>query len=820
MDGIPINENKLKDIGQAEQIKKNNIDNSEEYSIRKIRTKSYTMNPYKISFNLNSKYDNALLEELYSSNDKSWRNEIISSSANKNKKKFNSNANLFFDTKQNFNINDNNNINNENIEKNTENIENSNEKIENMNENNEKKNENNENINENANNKDKDEVKGDRFKDFDEILNLEDNKDKKNKNKSEQKLLSLEQYIKTPKKEEIKKNCSNELDEKIIKDNNNLDIIEEVMEKEEKNKKDLMIGNEGIKINKDNKNYLLVKTENENDGNEKNNFDINDKNEISNNSKNEIVNYSNNNNNNYNEFNNFQINNSNSTNENNINRYNSINLEYSEDKKTEEEKEEPKIDIQNSKNGNINNNEENKKINNDIEEKTKETDIKKNDSIHFIDIDNIISERTKLSKNNKKNFQKFKINKKNVIDNTQNNKVQTKNLLNTIDFNESKERKKKLFEKININFKKNIIWNSNTINHIPLIKNKSTINLKKNFNDYFIGDDNKNETKNKNKKNNNIPLSTILYSFSPKTNKNHGKTLYNFFPIKNLKREIYISDNNKFSQNLSKELKIKRIKNSLNNINTKKPKRNKEMVSTNFFEEENYYKKKRDIIHNLKNAQKCIYNEKIKNNKNSFFPLYNNFVSYKKNNNNNENKNELIKKRKFDFFGENILFDEQNAKNENILFYAYSTEKLKKKTNSFFFNEDKNDEFFTTKNIINKNHSRDIIGTNRNLNYENCYKRMINKLNNNLDINYKNNGSSSYSNYKNNSYNYSIYNNKKKLITNFSNNKNYGINFQKYIEKKGNRIVTKIKNLNYNGNGYNKTKTSVFPANPFNSLNI
>ena len=217
MDNIPINDiNSNKIEGE---IEKNDLKDKSGNKMRKNRHKSLTIIPHKIEFNLNSKYDNALLEELYYSKDKSWRNDIINSSPDKDKenkdkkkKKYQSNENLFFDTKQNLNIDDNNEINYKNAEKEIKN-----------------------------NNKVKDKETNDRFKDFDEILILEDNKDKKRKNSSEQQLISVEKLIKIPKPEK-KKKSSLDFDKEIIKDKlKNLDIIEEVMEKEDKNKKEIKI---------------------------------------------------------------------------------------------------------------------------------------------------------------------------------------------------------------------------------------------------------------------------------------------------------------------------------------------------------------------------------------------------------------------------------------------------------------------------------------------------------------------------------------------------------------------------------------------------
>ena len=164
--------------------------------------------PNKLNLNFNSQYDDALLEELYNSRDKSWRNEISSASPyedNKSKKKkYFSNQNIFLERGNNMNNNINNNIG-------------KNEPVKLENNNKEKKDE-------------------DRFKDFDDILNLEESKVKKRKYSSEQKIISFEKYIKNSKSE----NNNKSFNDQKRKDSNitNLDVIKEVLEKDDKNKID------------------------------------------------------------------------------------------------------------------------------------------------------------------------------------------------------------------------------------------------------------------------------------------------------------------------------------------------------------------------------------------------------------------------------------------------------------------------------------------------------------------------------------------------------------------------------------------------------
>ena len=149
----------------------------------------------------------------------------------------------------------------------------------------------------------------------------------------------------------------------------------------------------------------------------------------------------------------------------------------------------------------------------------------------------------------------------------------------------------------------------------------------------------KNNTTNKKK---NIPISNILQDFSSKTNKNKkNSSLINFYQIQNLKEEIFKSNQKQYNHNnIIKNIKINRIKNALNNINTIKINNNKKKFSSNLFEEEeeeNCYKTQRTKNKNIKNNNNYLYSEKVKSRKNTFFSLYNNIFLDR-----NKNKNELI----------------------------------------------------------------------------------------------------------------------------------------------------------------------------------
>ena len=131
----------IKNIQKEENLQENNDENSnmnkeEEKNNIENNPKINNQKPNQTKFNLDNKYDSVLLEELNNSKNRNWRIDIINSGKEEDVE------NNIFDKKTNF-IVDNNEINN-------------------------KKENENEEIN-----------KKDRFKDFDEILLLEDNKDKK-----------------------------------------------------------------------------------------------------------------------------------------------------------------------------------------------------------------------------------------------------------------------------------------------------------------------------------------------------------------------------------------------------------------------------------------------------------------------------------------------------------------------------------------------------------------------------------------------------------------------------------------------------------------
>ena len=201
------------------------------------------VNKNQIKFNLNNKYDNALLEELNNSKTKSWRIDIINATQEGK-------------------------------------IDNRKYKIK-LNEQKE---------NDVINNNDKE----DRFKDFDEILFLEENKDKKRKNPSIEKLGNMQ---KPP--EKINSSENKLIQENINNNNKNTSTISELNECIENNNNSKDVEKKKTIMNNRNKNLY-----------------------INNQGKSSIL-----------------SNIINNTNEKNDNKSKNINLEYSEELKSSEEKE-------------------------------------------------------------------------------------------------------------------------------------------------------------------------------------------------------------------------------------------------------------------------------------------------------------------------------------------------------------------------------------------------------------------------------------------------------------------------------------------------
>ena len=235
----------------------------------------------KNNFNIKNKYDCALLEELQNPKTRSWRIDLI-----KNTKK---------DDKKNNN-------------KLNENDFNDNQKL----------------INE------KDEVnKYDRFKDFDDILLLEENKDKKKKNIDKEKLIRTDNEVKIQNSIVEISNNKNEKDNIIQRLSQENNINKNSSTISELNK---FIENRDLNTNNENLEKKIYDT-NEINKNSMNNF----KNQKKSSNLSRVINENTNN----------------SIEKNNNDIYKNINLEYSEDKKSYEEINEKNIinnKIENSKN--------------------------------------------------------------------------------------------------------------------------------------------------------------------------------------------------------------------------------------------------------------------------------------------------------------------------------------------------------------------------------------------------------------------------------------------------------------------------------------
>ena len=836
---IPVDDTNQKTIDHMKEFKNNNLYSSENKSMAD-NTKRENKIENKPSFNSNSIYDNVLLEELYNSKEKNWRMDINSKTPNEQnenkKKKYFSNENYSYDTK-----NNNNNINN--IE--AKHLENNN----------------------------KDINKIDRFKDFEDILNLEDSKVKKRKS-TEKKQKFLDEIITG--KSDIN-DINNNIKEKFLKENtNNLSLIDQDLEKEEKCKKD-----EVIQWNKENKDFklntnintknfetILKEEEKENNINYNDNLDkiidldIMD-NDINNKNK-EKIHINKTRNNNQNIQNNFLNENTNTNTSNDNNKFTGINLEYSEDKKSNEEKNDF-IKIDKDKQGIINND---NNLNNNINSifnknfksngsKSDEHIIKNNGSIHFIDVIytpsdrkkiNIYSTKENTSKNNKyKNIPKqnnsssFFSNSvfSNIKRNTQNLKVSEYN-----DDSKSRDKEKKNLrkERLNINLKKKLIYESNTIHHIPLSKNYK-INSQKNFFHYLLGED---DNKNANNKNKNNQKNNVLFNYSSNVNKDiNSKLLNSFLPVRNIKKELELKNNTITEHELLKNIRINRIKRAINNINKNNSKRNKDLYFNIESLEKKYKDKERNTIDrtsnkifepennfhityssknkNLKNENQYMNSEKPMSNTNSFFPLYNNFFNGKTRKNTNRTNNKFIILNDDDFYFKNKKSISKNKDNNKNFFYkSCSTNKNRKKTCSYFFGNTDKDEFFKDKKTLNDSNQRKSSIATKQESYNN------NDKNHEYQIiyNYNNDNYSFLSAFKkkyngtgnNSSYNYFNNKNTNKSCFNCSSNRYKEINFQQYIEKKGDEILSGFDYKNYRL--YKKGKTSVLPANPFSCIKI
>ena len=556
------------------------------------------------NFNIKNKYDYALLEELNNTKMKSWRNDLINATQEEEKE-------------------------NKNISK--ENVSNNNEKI----------------INEE---KEKNEInKVDRFKDFDDILLLEENMDKKKKN-----ILKVKSAP-TEKSEKIKSNNKNEKDEeninqRLTKENNNIN----------RNSSTISELNKFIE-NRDNNNIENL---------ENNNNIIND------NDKNSIINFKN-----HKKSSNLTIvineNTNNSIEKNNNNSiYKNINLEYSEDKKSYEQ-----------------NDQNNIKIINHIKENSKNNE-KKIDSLYNNFFNRYDKEKYNDDENdkytNKLNRNLFGQNNKKEI-NEYNNKKTSKNFHVSKSCNYLHNNRKSNNENIFIfpnksqNIRRNLIYDKNTINIQLSInrKTRSANDIKKHMSYYLMDGINKNTKSEVNK------FEEYINKVQSKYNYNSNNRLLNSFLSLQVSSNKINSKNNinyiNTPYNICKNSFSDKIRKKMKNINANKKYKNhnykpkNKYINLEFFEES-----KQDNFFDKTSKNNLLFKNQKRNN---FLISQNNYFQREKNHQNNM------------FFSYSNISQKKDYKN-NYLFKNYSTNMNQKKTRSYFSHENKSNDFYQEKNEI------------------------------------------------------------------------------------------------------------------------
>ena len=587
------------------EIQINNDNNNNQITEEQKQTKN--------NFNIKNKYDCALLEELQNPKTRSWRIDLI-----KNTKK---------DDK----------------------------------ENNNKLNENNFNDNQKLINE-KDEVnKYDRFKDFDDILLLEENKDKKKKNIDKEKLIKTDNEVKIQNSIVEISNNKNEKDNIIQRLSQENNINKNSSTISELNK---FIENRDLNTNNENLEKKIYDT-NEINKNSMNNF----KNQKKSSNLSRVINENTNN----------------SIEKNNNDIYKNINLEYSEDKKSYEEINEKNIinnKIENSKN-NI------KKIrtfyNNffNINDKVRYNDYENDTNINRLNRNlfgnNNIKEKNE--NNNKKISKHFHVSKSwNCLHNN-NRKFNNEN--------------KFIIPNKSQNIQKNLIRDKNTINIQLSIKRKtrSANEIKKHMSYYLMDGINKNSKNEVNK------FEGYINKIQSKLNRNSNNRLLNTFLSLQVSSNKIKSNNNinyiNTPYNILKNSFSDKIKKKMNNINTNKNYknhnykiRNNNYVNLEFFEES-----KQDSF-----FEKASNNNKLSKN-NNFFKSNNNIFYNGKNSQEN-----------------NLLFPNSHTKNNmiNYLFKNYTSNMNQKRTRSYFSHNFKSIDFYQEKN--------EIFGTNFNYNMKQTRK--------------------------------------------------------------------------------------------------
>ena len=587
------------------EIQINNDNNNNQITEEQKQTKN--------NFNIKNKYDCALLEELQNPKTRSWRIDLI-----KNTKK---------DDK----------------------------------ENNNKLNENNFNDNQKLINE-KDEVnKYDRFKDFDDILLLEENKDKKKKNIDKEKLIRTDNEVKIQNSIVEISNNKNE------KDN----IIQRLSQENNINKNSSTIS----ELNKFIENHDL------NTNNENLEKKINDANEINKNSMNNFKNQKKSSN--LSRVINENTNNSIEKNNNDI--YKNINLEYSEGKKSYEEINEKNI---------INNKIENSKNNIKKIRTLYNNFFNINDKVRYNDYEN----DTNINRLNRNLFGNNNIKEKNENNNKKINKhFHVSKSWNCLHNNNRKfnNENKFIIPNKSQNIQKNLIRDKNTINIQLSIKRKtrSANEIKKHMSYYLMDGINKNSKNEVNK------FEGYINKIQSKLNRNSNNRLLNTFLSLQVSSNKIKSNNNinyiNTPYNILKNSFSDKIKKKMNNINTNKNYknhnykiRNNNYVNLEFFEES-----KQDSF-----FEKASNNNKLSKN-NNFFKSNNNIFYNGKNSQEN-----------------NLLFPNSHTKNNmiNYLFKNYTSNMNQKRTRSYFSHNFKSIDFYQEKN--------EIFGTNFNYNMKQTRK--------------------------------------------------------------------------------------------------
>ena len=567
----------------------------------------------KNNFNIKNKYDCALLEELQNPKTRSWRIDLI-----KNTKK---------DDKKNNN-------------KLNENDFNDNQKL----------------INE------KDEInKYDRFKDFDDILLLEENKDKKKKNIDKEKLIRTDNEVKIQNSIVEISNNKNEKDNIIQRLSQENNINKNSSTISELNK---FIENRDLNTNNENLEKKIYDT-NEINKNSMNNF----KNQKKSSNLSRVINENTNN----------------SIEKNNNDIYKNINLEYSEGKKSYEEINEKNI------------------INNKIE--NAQNNIKKirtlynnffniNDKVRYNDYEN----DTNINRLNRNLFGNNNIKEKNENNNKKISKhFHVSKSWNCLHNNNRKfnNENKFIIPNKSQNIQKNLIRDKNTINIQLSIKRKtrSANEIKKHMSYYLMDGINKNSKNEVNK------FEGYINKIQSKLNRNSNNRLLNTFLSLQVSSNKIKSNNNinyiNTPYNILKNSFSDKIKKKMNNINTNKNYknhnykiRNNNYVNLEFFEES-----KQDSF-----FEKASNNNKLSKN-NNFFKSNNNIFYNGKNSQEN-----------------NLLFPNSHTKNNmiNYLFKNYTSNMNQKRTRSYFSHNFKSIDFYQEKN--------EIFGTNFNYNMKQTRK--------------------------------------------------------------------------------------------------